>query len=121
MPTRPGDRPQADIASTFDGILVMLDKVNRYEHRATARCPAHEDGSPSLSLRLTDDRILIHCFGGCETGAVLKALWAGENGEADGAVAVAEHPTLLPVGWSVRWPRPAGTENRPAETPEVRF
>lgn len=32
-----------------------------------AKCRAHEDGTPSLSLsRGEDGRALIHCFAGCE-------------------------------------------------------
>jgi hypothetical protein len=44
--------------------------------RWIARCPAHEDRSPSLSIREleTDGRLLLHCFSGCETGDVLAAL-----------------------------------------------
>ena len=40
-----------------------------------ARCPAHEDRSPSLSIRAGDDgRVLIHCFAGCSHRAILAAL-----------------------------------------------
>ena len=40
-----------------------------------AKCPAHEDRRPSLALReLTDGRILLHCFAGCETDDVLAAV-----------------------------------------------
>jgi hypothetical protein len=43
--------------------------------RWMAKCPAHEDGSPSLSIRETGDgRMLLHCFGGCETCDVLTTL-----------------------------------------------
>lgn len=43
--------------------------------RWIARCPAHEDKSPSLSIRETDHgRVLLHDFGGCETGDVLAAI-----------------------------------------------
>lgn len=43
--------------------------------RWISRCPAHEDDSPSLSIRELDDgRVLLHCFGGCETGDVLAAI-----------------------------------------------
>lgn len=43
--------------------------------RWIARCPAHEDRRPSLTVRaLADGRILLHCFAGCETEAVLSAL-----------------------------------------------
>jgi hypothetical protein len=40
-----------------------------------ARCPAHDDLNPSLSLGEGDDgRILVHCHAGCDTSAVLGAL-----------------------------------------------
>ena len=40
------------------------------------RCPAHDDRSPSLSVRPGERRLLFHCFAGCETGKVLRALSA---------------------------------------------
>ncbi len=30
-----------------------------------ARCPAHDDKSPSLSIKDTGERVLIYCFAGC--------------------------------------------------------
>lgn len=40
-----------------------------------AKCVAHEDRIPSLSIRETEDgRILIHCFGGCSIMDVCRAL-----------------------------------------------
>lgn len=40
-----------------------------------ARCPAHPDKHPSLAIRLMPDgRVLLHCFAGCETSAVLEAV-----------------------------------------------
>jgi hypothetical protein len=43
--------------------------------RWISRCPAHEDKSPSLSIRETDEgRVLLHDFGGCQTGDVLAAI-----------------------------------------------
>ena len=38
------------------------------------RCPAHEDSTPSLSVRLGDSAILFHCFAGCATIDILRAL-----------------------------------------------
>lgn len=40
----------------------------------TACCPAHDDRNPSLSIRLVGERILLKCFRGCESEAVLNAL-----------------------------------------------
>lgn len=42
--------------------------------RWIGQCPAHEDKSPSLSIREIDDRVLVHDFGGCDTSDVLAAL-----------------------------------------------
>lgn len=43
-------------------------------NRWLARCPAHDDRMPSLSVTERDGRVLIHCFGGCETEDVLGAV-----------------------------------------------
>lgn len=40
------------------------------------RCPAHDDRTPSLSVRIGVRRLLFHCFAGCNTGNVLSALAA---------------------------------------------
>ena len=51
---------------------------------AMARCPAHEDRSPSLSINQTrDGRPLVYCHAGCSQAAVIDALrsrglWDGE-------------------------------------------
>ena len=42
--------------------------------RWSARCPAHDDKSPSLSIRDTGEKILIHCFVGCDSEDVLTAV-----------------------------------------------
>jgi CHC2 zinc finger len=43
--------------------------------RWIALCPAHEDRSPSFSIRETEDgRVLVHCFAGCPNGDVLAAI-----------------------------------------------
>ncbi len=39
-----------------------------------ARCPAHDDRNPSLSISERDGRVLVHCHAGCEQAAVIKAL-----------------------------------------------
>ncbi|MCL1826002.1 MAG: DNA primase [Betaproteobacteria bacterium] len=57
-------------------LLSRLDGVKETQSGCwVARCPAHEDRRPSLSIRETDDgRLLVHCFAGCETPDVLAAI-----------------------------------------------
>lgn len=40
------------------------------------RCPAHDDRTPSLSVRPGERRLLFHCFAGCETREVIRELRA---------------------------------------------
>lgn len=43
--------------------------------RWMAACPAHDDKSPSLSVReLEDGRVLAHCFSGCGAADILSAV-----------------------------------------------
>ena len=43
----------------------------------TARCPAHEDRTPSLSIRdSTTERYLVRCHAGCEQEQVIAGLQA---------------------------------------------
>ena len=52
-----------------------LSKVKGRNGTWTACCPAHEDKSPSLSVReAMDGRVLVHCFGGCDVQSVLSAV-----------------------------------------------
>jgi hypothetical protein len=43
-------------------------------HKAAARCPAHEDGTPSLSITAIEGQALVYCHAGCQTIDVLAAL-----------------------------------------------
>jgi hypothetical protein len=43
-------------------------------HKATARCPAHNDNSPSLAVTAIDGSVLVYCHAGCQTEDVLAAL-----------------------------------------------
>src|ERR1700679_3905360 len=57
----------------------ILDRLSRVKPmgpgRWIASCPAHEDRSPSLSVRELDDgRALLYDFGGCGTDDVLAAV-----------------------------------------------
>lgn len=39
-----------------------------------ALCPAHADKNPSLSIAISDGKILLHCFAGCSTENVMGAI-----------------------------------------------
>lgn len=56
-------------------VLSKLESVRpRGEGQWMARCPAHDDRKPSLSVTLGDyGRVLLHCFAGCSFKAVLAA------------------------------------------------
>jgi hypothetical protein len=56
-------------------LLGRLEGVIRTgEGRWSARCPAHDDRSPSLSVRLDGDRLLFHCHAGCAPEDALAAV-----------------------------------------------
>lgn len=58
-----------------DGLLRRLEGVTRTGPDCwKARCPSHPDRHPSLSIRETDDRVLVHCWAGCSVGDVLAAV-----------------------------------------------
>ena len=42
----------------------------------TARCPAHDDHEPSLSIRDADSKVLVRCHAGCDQRDVITALKA---------------------------------------------
>lgn len=60
-------------AQTF---LERLDKVRQTgANKWIARCPAHDDGRPSLSIReASDGKILLTCFAGCSASEIVSAL-----------------------------------------------
>ena len=60
---------------TPDQLLARLDGVHRAgRDRWVARCPAHDDRSPSLSVRLGDKGgMLLHCHAGCAIAEVISA------------------------------------------------
>jgi len=58
-----------------DRLIHSLDGVRETgRDRWIACCPAHEDRSPSLAIREVDDRVLIHCFAGCNIDEVVSAI-----------------------------------------------
>jgi hypothetical protein len=58
----------------LEAVLARLNGVRPNAGGWITRCPAHEDRSPSLSIRKENGKILLHCFGGCSIEAVCAAL-----------------------------------------------
>lgn len=54
-------------------IVESLDGTWR-RYKGMCCCPAHNDRTPSLSVRLGRKAILFHCFAGCSNEAVIAAL-----------------------------------------------
>lgn len=60
---------------TTHEIAARLSARASREGKWIARCPAHDDGRPSLSIAEGQDgRTLLHCFTGCDAKDVLKAV-----------------------------------------------
>src|SRR6266481_2338979 len=65
----------ADDFSPLRQILSRLQRVESTGTDHTARCPTHKDDNPSLHITKGEDgRVLLHCFAGCETKKIVKAL-----------------------------------------------
>lgn len=60
---------------TIEHVLSLLDQVKpRGTGKYSARCPAHNDRSPSLSIREGDKGILAHCWAGCDLSSICASL-----------------------------------------------
>ena len=55
-------------------ILGCLEGVRKSGSGWQARCPAHEDRSPSLSIREGQRGVILHCHAGCTFEAVVEAM-----------------------------------------------
>lgn len=55
------------------GIVQRLGGTWMGNH-AMVRCPAHDDRTPSLSIRQGRRSILVHCFAGCDGADVMRAV-----------------------------------------------
>lgn len=56
-------------------VLPKLEGIRKVADGYTARCPAHDDSSPSLSVGVGDDQpVVFHCHAGCTQEDILAAL-----------------------------------------------
>ena len=60
---------------TVRELLRRLERVSKTHTGWMARCPAHEDKDPSLSISLGEDgRLLVHCFAGCSNEQIVQVM-----------------------------------------------
>jgi hypothetical protein len=66
--------------SAADKVLAKLTAVKKTKSGWSARCPAHKDRSPSLSITEGDDgRVLLKCHAGCDHKKIVEALGLAER------------------------------------------
>lgn len=63
-------------AAPIDKVLARLEKVRANgRDKWMACCPAHDDRSPSLSIRETSEGVILcHCFAGCTAAEVVESV-----------------------------------------------
>lgn len=54
--------------------LNMLKNVKGGNRQYTALCLAHDDRNSSLSIKMTGDKVLLHCHAGCSVEYIMAAL-----------------------------------------------
>jgi hypothetical protein len=63
------------IAAVLDALTRAGCTPKRHGDAWSARCPAHDDRDPSLSIGIgTDARVLLHCHAGCPAEAIVGTL-----------------------------------------------
>ena len=72
----PADHSTRGYSSPIDKILQRLESVKKTgSDKWLARCPAHDDRRPSLSIREAEDgKVLVKCWSGCGAGEIVSAL-----------------------------------------------
>ncbi len=64
------------MSAPIETLLARLDAVKpQGQNKWLARCPAHDDKHPSLSLKEgNDDVVLLKCWGGCNASEIVGAV-----------------------------------------------
>jgi hypothetical protein len=59
----------------FEDVLDRLNVASRDGEKAMCFCPAHDDrNNPSLSIKADNDRLLLHCFAGCQPEDIVSGI-----------------------------------------------
>lgn len=61
------------MSDRLEAFLDKLEGVRKNAGSFIAKCPAHEDGDPSLSISMGQRGVVFHCFAGCDPDAVVAA------------------------------------------------
>lgn len=70
-----GYAPAPPHRDTMDALLGALQGVrSRGPEQYAAHCPAHADKTPSLSITVRGEKILLHCWAGCSARAIVSAV-----------------------------------------------
>ena len=109
-PTPADPAPRRGMSAPVQRMLTALREHGHEPKRAGAgwccRCPAHDDRTPSLSIRAGDDgRALLRCHAGCAVDAVCGAI----------GLRPADLFTDDPSGRNVHPGRAAGDRGRPGD------
>jgi hypothetical protein len=66
-------KPNTEPVRPFDRVVAHLEGVRRSGDSFIARCTAHEDVHPSLSIKETaDGTVLLRCRAGCSTADIVR-------------------------------------------------
>lgn len=64
-----------ELQKTFDYIVERTEATQKTSSGdLMGICPAHADEKASLSIKLTDDRIMLNCFAGCGFDNIIKSI-----------------------------------------------
>ena len=65
----------AQLMIEIEKLISCLNKSKKTgENKWLACCPAHDDRNPSLAIKYTDGKILLHCFAGCGIDEIVNAI-----------------------------------------------
>ena len=59
---------------TINAFVQLVDGAKQTPRSWLARCPSHDDRSPSLSVREGDRGVLLKCWAGCSAEDITRTL-----------------------------------------------
>lgn len=99
MPTSSIIHPYRDLESEAANLVKRLGGIWS-SSGGMCRCPAHNDRTPSLSVRVGKKALLFKCFAGCETIDVIRAIRRLDMGiPVGGDTPIGLPNTLLSPAW----------------------